>query len=82
MVFAPHTGRVPGVWNFNVKEVLLSFIFCNINPYPVIHNRVQFCPSGNFGKCLETFLDVTNGGRCYWHLYCRAAEARVLVDTL
>lgn len=30
-----------------------------------------FCPLRNIGQCLMTFLVVTLGGRCYWHLASR-----------
>lgn len=58
MVFAPQSeiGEVVlRVWNFNIKEVLLSFIFHNINLYPSDSKLVMILP---LGEHLEMSGDV------------------------
>lgn len=41
----------------------MLFLNSYINePRPVVLNQGQFCPQGDNGQCLETFLVIANAG--------------------
>lgn len=86
-VFAPRSkiGEVVlRVWNFNIKEVLLSFIFHNINLYPSDSKLVMISPLREHLEMSGDVFGCYTWGAGGWYLILESSvqRPRMLVKIL